>query len=186
MKLTEEIGLTHHEYGSASHHNRKHSISNKSIDEFIAKLKEKGITIDQDSSEKKISYYSKRKSEYKEATVPLGATLPKNVGHTLVYFLQGTGTGNSRHVKYDLELKNYSSTGSSGNRIGGSVEGEYGITCKLTIEGNEIDVSIVDKVEKALHETYLPPLKVMSDEVKKALADFQRQIDEKQELQKKK
>ena len=175
MKITEEVKLTHHEYGPASHHNREYSISDKSIDELIAKLGEKGIIVDSNASEKKISYYSTRKNEHQEATVPLGTTFPGNVKHTLAYFLQGTGTGDSRHVKYELELKDYSSTGSSGNRIGGSVSGEYGVICNLTVEGNKIDASVVDSVNKAIHETYIPPV-VLSEEEKEQLRKFEEQI----------
>src|SRR3989344_492151 len=165
MKLTERIELLKQSYGPASHHEEGYSISDKPINEFIAKLAAQGVVIDTNSSEQKIAYRSKRGGERRKATVPFGTTLPENTGFVVAYYLQGTGEGDSRHTKYELKLKDHSATGSSGGRIGGSVGGEYGIVCTLTVEGQKIDTSIVDSVRKALHETYVPPV-VMSEQQK--------------------
>ena len=184
MKLTERIELLDHQYGPVSHHKEGYSISDKPIDDFITKLKEKGIIIDVNASEKEVGYHSQRKGEYKNVTVPLGTTFPEDDGFVIAYFLQGAGEDDSRHVKYELELKDHKAVGRT-NRIGGSVAGEYGIVCTVTAEGSKVDASIADSVRKALHETYIPPV-VLSEQQKKDLADFKRQVDKELKKRRKK
>jgi hypothetical protein len=152
MKLTEEIILTKPHYAPAGAPINKYLISDKPIDELINNLHKKGIEINSDYSEKEVRYSTKTidgSFKEKEVIVPL---LTKFSGETtLIAFYLRNRKG------LELELQNYSNIISSPRKgvIGGSVAGNFGISCKISLEGITIEPSIVNKVKSAIEETYI-------------------------------
>lgn len=171
MKLTEEIKLLRPHYGPVGSQGVRYSISDRPIEEFIDNLLGEGIKIDLDKSVMDVRYDLKTCQQLqteRNTTVPLGTQFPQEVHIDAFYLRDGESL--------ELMLKDYDHTTSHSRKgvIGGYATRTTGIICNLTLEGKTVDPSVVDKVTKALRETY-DPISSYPDRVAGAL--LKKQLD---------
>ena len=160
MKITENIILTKHHYAPAGASIDRYLISDKPLDVLIKALEKYTITIDLKSSEKKVVYISTREKsggEEKEVVVPLDAKFSNGARDVVYYLKERNGL--------ELEVSNYSSvTERPGKGVcGGTFAGDFGIIGRLTLEGREVDMGLIQKVKLAMEETYLDKEEVTND-----------------------
>ena len=154
MRTEGTILLTNHHHAPVGCPINRYLISDKPIDDLIENLHKNGIEISPDYSYKDVRYVKKHGElgdfvcEEKTVTVPLETKFPMDVTPMVFYLSDG------KTLK--LEFRNYSNITKSPNKgvVGGSLSGDFGIACSLTLDGTDIDESIVDKVREAMKTTY--------------------------------
>lgn len=151
MKLVETILLTKHHSAPAGSLPRRYSISDQPIDKLISNLQEQGIEINPNYSEKEVEYKlqtSKWDFSHRKTIVPLAAEFPNDTTLMVFYLRNGSGL--------ELKICNYDHiTQRPPERvIGGTVAGDFGIICELSIEGTTVDLSVIDKIIEAMKKTY--------------------------------
>lgn len=123
-------------------------VADQSIDVLLDSLERKGITIDKESSQKKIQYLFQRKQ--REELVPFVAGHPEE--RIIGYELQMSGM--------DIIVNEYHTSRGLGGRgvIGGSVEYKNGISVEMNYKGNTL-TGVEEKctnVEEVFKELYDP------------------------------
>lgn len=150
MKLTENIILTKHHFAPAGSPIDRYSISDKPVSNLIKNLCEQDVKINSNYSEKEISYLAQTEQESDKERIVKIPLLTKLPDATPIAFYLRSESG------LELELRDYSDITQRPSRgvIGGTIAGSFGIICKLSAEGETTDLSVVEKVKKALEKTY--------------------------------
>ncbi len=166
IKLTEKITTGKSYHGHAGSPRGGYSLDDKPIDELIANLEKEGLSIKREFSQKEMEYTISTgscRSENKKAILPLDTEIK---GTIEAYYLHDEDG-------LTLELRDYNNVTERPRKgvIGGMYGGEAGIICKLRVEQQVIDTSVVDKVRNALQETYDPQGKKIRDAFKAELRD---------------
>lgn len=136
------------------------SITDRPVEELIAKLYDQGIEVNQDHSEKVVHFTQKRnlQEEHLCTQVPLQTKFP-NTSSISTYILRD---GN----ELELYLTNFDNTSSQENHldpmhtpIGPThISGNAGILCKVTYISENPDITIMNKIKQALQNTYRPDI----------------------------
>ena len=149
MRVEERVLVTNAYHGNPVE-NRQFSIKDINLAQLIEMLREMSIDINLKYSQQRREYqiHTRLGMEPQKITavLPLEATL-QDSSPQAYYLRDGEGL--------ELELTNYEhiTQRPSEETLGGPISGEFGIQCKIVIEGEEVDLSIVDRVRSTLYKT---------------------------------
>lgn len=153
MKIIETLAITTHHHGHVGQRIDCPSIGDTSLDTLIGNLREAGINIDTERSEKKVTYSIYKDGTIKRmtVTVPYATQFPSTTSPVTLFLRNDNGL--------ELKLSNYKHVTTSPPQgvIGGAYGGVFGIRCRVTIEGKtnlSSASTVLNKVKEALAKTY--------------------------------
>ncbi len=155
MKLTEKILVAVPYSGPVGSIENGPFLGDEPINEVQMQLIESGVPIKPMYSEVEIMYESKisqYRTEERIAIVPILVSFPEAVSpRAKRYFFRG-------EEGLELELRNYHHITQRPQRgmIGGTIAGEMGIQCDVSLEGKTTDLEIIRNIRSVLTDLYTP------------------------------